>query len=72
MWKYLTYTYGFNQAVQKFSLLIKQLLDILQFSVDLYENNPIHQVFIDDTIEQMEKSSIINDNIIIPLWGKKC
>jgi hypothetical protein len=71
MWKYLIHTYNHQFAVQKFSKLIKQLLDTLNFSIDLYENNPIHQTFIDNIIEQMEKSSIVTENTIVPLWGKK-
>ena len=71
IWKYLIHTYDHQLAVQKFSTLIKQLLDTLNFSIYLYENNPIHQAFIDNIIEQMEKSSISTENAIVPLWGKK-
>jgi hypothetical protein len=71
MWKYLIHTYDFNIAVKKFSSLIKQLLDTLKFSLDLYENNQMHQIFIDDTIEQIEQSSILNETAGVPLWGRK-
>jgi hypothetical protein len=70
-WKYLTHTYDYNIAVQKFSTLVKQLLDTLKFSMDLYENNPIHQAFIDDAIDQTEKSLVANNKAVVPLWGKK-
>jgi hypothetical protein len=71
IWKYLIHTYNHQLAVQKFSTLIRQLLDTLNFSIYLHENNPIHQAFIDNIIEQMEKSSIATENAIVPLWGKK-
>jgi len=71
MWKYLIHTYNHNIAVKEISALVKQLLDTLNFSIDLYENNQIHQAFIDDTIEQTEKFSIINEKAVVPLWGKK-
>jgi len=71
MWKYLIHTYDYNIAVQNFSTLIKQLLDTLRFSINLYESNQIHQAFIDTTIEQTEKSSIVNEKAAVPLWGKK-
>ncbi len=70
MWKYLIQTYDYNTSVKEISSLVKQLLDTLKFSIDLYENNQIHQAFIDNTIQQTEKSSIINEKAIVPLWGK--
>jgi hypothetical protein len=71
MWKYLIHNYSYIEAVQKFSTLIKQLLDTLKLSIDVYENNKVHQAFIDETIEQAETSSSINEKAIIPLWGKQ-
>jgi hypothetical protein len=71
MWKYLVHTYDHHLAVQKFSTLVKQLLETLNFSIGLYENNQIHQAFIDNIIEQMEKSSLVTENTIVHLWGKK-
>jgi hypothetical protein len=70
IWKYLIHRYNFNESVQRFSILIKRLLDTLKFSIEIYENNQIFQSFIDDTVEQVEQSPIINEKTIIPLWGK--
>ena len=70
LWKYLINQYNYNQAVQKFSILIKQFLDIFKLSIDIYEKNDIFKNFINNIIEQIEQSSMINDKTIIPLWGK--
>ena len=71
LWKYLVQTYGDYVAVQKFSTLMKQLLDTMTFAIDLYENNLIHQAFIDNIIEEMSNASLINEKATVPLWGKK-
>ncbi len=70
IWKYLIHRYNYNESVQRFSILIKRLLDTLKLSIEIYENNQIFQTFIDDNIEQVEQSPLINDKTIIPLWGK--
>jgi hypothetical protein len=70
IWKYLIHRYSYNESVQRFSILIKRLLDTLKLSVETYENNQIFQTFIDDIIRHIEQSPIINAKTIIPLWGK--
>ena len=71
LWKYLIHTYDHHLAVQKFSALVKQLLDTMKFSVQLYEKNLLYQTFIDHTLEEMTNVSAINEKASIPLWGKK-
>jgi hypothetical protein len=70
IWKYSIHRYNYYQSIQRFSILIKRLLDALKLSIETYENNQIFQTFIDDTIEQVEQSPMINEKTIIPLWGK--
>jgi hypothetical protein len=70
MWKYLMHTYGYNNSVRRLSTLVKQLLHILKFSIDMYENNQIHQTFIDGRIEQTETCLVVDDKSTVPLWGK--
>ncbi|CAF1226311.1 unnamed protein product [Rotaria sordida] len=71
IWKYLIYRYNYVESVKHISTLIKQLLDVLKLSIEIYENNQIFQKFIDDNGEQIEQSPIIKDKTIVPLWGKK-
>jgi len=70
IWKYLNHRYNFDESVQCFSILTKRLLDTLKLSIEIYENNQIYQRLIDEIIEQVQQSSIINEKTIIPLWGK--
>ncbi|CAF3359856.1 unnamed protein product [Rotaria socialis] len=71
IWKYLLSTYGHNNAVLRFSILIKQLLTMLSYSIYMYKNNIIHQAFIDDIIKQTATESKVDGNALVPLWGKK-
>ncbi|UJR32096.1 hypothetical protein I4U23_019564 [Adineta vaga] len=71
LWKYLLHTYGHEYSVQRFSTVVKQFLDVLRFSFEMYENNRLHQNFIDHTIGQIQRSLSGTDNNSIPLWGKK-
>lgn len=70
LWKYLIQIHNHHLAVQKFSALVKQLLDTMKFSVELVENNLLYQSFIDHILEEMTNSSFINTKAAIPLWGK--
>jgi hypothetical protein len=70
LWKYLIHRYNYDESVQRFSILIKKLLDTLKLSIEIYENNQIFQTFIDDIIEQVQQSSTTTETTIIPLWGK--
>ncbi|CAF1347413.1 unnamed protein product [Adineta steineri] len=70
LWKYLNHQYDYYEAAQQFSKLMKRLLDTIKFSAEIYENNQIYQRFIDSLLEEAEKSTVINDKTIIPLWGK--
>ena len=63
IWKYLIRQSNHFSAVQRFSCLTKQILDILQFSMDLYDTNSVYRTFIDDLIAS-------NEEIFVPLWGK--
>ncbi|CAM4747344.1 unnamed protein product [Rotaria magnacalcarata] len=71
IWKYLLSTYGHNNAVLRFSILIKQLLSLLSYSISLYKSNIIYQAFIDDIIKQTATASEVDGNALVPLWGKK-
>ncbi|CAF1495054.1 unnamed protein product [Adineta ricciae] len=71
VWKYLVYTYGHQYSVQQFSVLVKQILGSVKFSFDMYENNQIHQDFIDQLTEHIDTSPNTTDTSIVPLWGKK-
>ncbi|CAF1080423.1 unnamed protein product [Adineta ricciae] len=70
LWKYLNHEHDDYQAVQRFSKLIKLFLDTFKFSCEVYETNELYQKFIDMVTEEAEKSSVINDQTVIPLWGK--
>lgn len=70
LWKYLNHRYPCREAVQRFSGLIKRLLDTLKLSFEVYESNATYQQFIDNLIQQAEQSAVINEQTIIPLWGK--
>ncbi|CAF1533305.1 unnamed protein product [Rotaria magnacalcarata] len=69
-WKYLLEKYGFNHAVKLYSNLIKQLLDTFSVSIDMYNNNILHRIFLDALIQQTETLSIVDKNSTVPLWGK--
>ena len=71
MWKYLLENYTYQNAVQGFSTLVKQLLETLKFSIQMYENNSVHQAFIDETIERAGTLPPVSENGVVPLWGKK-
>ena len=71
VWKYLVYTYGYQYSVQQFSVIVKQFLDSVRLSFDMYENNQIHQDFINYLTEHIDTSPNTTDTSIVPLWGKK-
>ena len=71
MWKYLVDTYTYSDAVQRFSTLVRQLLETLRFSLDVYEQNDVYRTFINETLGRMESSTIKRDQVEVPLWGRK-
>lgn len=71
IWKYLVDRYSYDGAVKQYSTLVKRLLEVLKFSIEIYENNQIFQKFIDDSAGEVERFPIVDGRSIIPLWGKK-
>lgn len=58
-WKYLVYHYGFNGAVQRYSSLIKYILDIIHLTHALRtaEHDKMMEIFVEET----KRSLIIED-----------
>lgn len=71
IWKYLIHRYGNVESIQRFSNLIKSLLDTLKFFSDIYENNSVFQQFLTDRLQQDEQSTNLSESLLIPLWGKQ-
>jgi len=70
LWKYMIYRYDYYDASARFAKLIKHILDLLKMSEHVHPNNEVHQNFIDEVTVLTEQSLIINDNQVVPLWGK--
>ncbi len=70
LWKYMIHRYDYYDASSRFAKLIKHILDLLKMSEHVHPNNEVHQHFIDEITELTEQSLIINDNEVVPLWGK--
>jgi hypothetical protein len=70
LWKYMIYRYDYYDASLRFARLIKHMLDLLKISENAQQNNEIHRNFVDEISEITEKSLIINENEVVPLWGK--
>jgi hypothetical protein len=70
LWKYMIYRYDYYDASRRFAKLIKHMLDLLKISENAQQNNEIHQNFVDEIAVVTEKSLIIHDNDVVPLWGK--
>lgn len=71
LWKYLVYTHGFNRAVLLYSKIIKQFLDIFSVSMHFYKTNQVHQIFLDEVVKQVQKCNLVDEQSVVPLWGKQ-
>lgn len=60
LWKYLIYLYGYNQAIKRFSLMVKSVLDMLNRVEELSENTTL-QIMIERTVTHTEHSLVIKD-----------
>lgn len=70
LWKYFIHRYNFFQTIQRFSRLIQILIKMIDLFGEIYETNDIFKEFFNELIEEIERSPIINEQTIIPLWGK--
>jgi hypothetical protein len=70
LWKYMIYRYGYFESVPRFSRLIKTFLCVLKTVANIYMTNQTHQTMVDNIIEKIKQSLIMNENEQIPLWGK--
>jgi hypothetical protein len=70
LWKYMVYRYGYFESVPRFSRLIKTFLCVLKTVANIYTTNQTHQSMVDNIIEKIKQTLIMNENEQIPLWGK--
>jgi hypothetical protein len=70
LWKYMLYRYDYYDASLRFAKVIKHMLDLLKMSGNAHQNNELHQNFVDEIAVLTEHSLIINENEVVPLWGK--
>jgi hypothetical protein len=70
LWKYMTYRYGYWEAVRRFDSMIKVSLDALNLVSDIYDSNKTHRDFTENISEQCEHVLKLNGSEITPLWGK--
>ncbi|CAF1108496.1 unnamed protein product [Rotaria sordida] len=70
LWKYMVYRYGYDETIRRFAALIKQILDLIVLSADIYMDNRYHQILVDDFVEEAKTALILNEKDSIPLWGK--
>jgi len=59
-WKYLVYLYGFQEAVVRFSSMVKCILHLLN-TAELMLNNIIHNQMVDIIVTQTERSLVIRN-----------
>ncbi|CAF2118788.1 unnamed protein product [Rotaria magnacalcarata] len=71
LWRYSMHKYGFNHAVQIFSKLIKQILDIFSISMGMHKDNRIHQILLDDVVQQIEVCPASDDRTRLSFWRKQ-
>ncbi len=69
LWKYMLYRYGYEETVYRFLALVKQMLDLIILSAGIYLDNPRHQILVDNFVEEA-KTELVNENSVVPLWGK--
>jgi hypothetical protein len=70
LWKYMLYRYGYHEAVLRFTGLIKHVLDMIRHAASIYMSNEVHHDFVDDVVDKTKETLIVNQNELIPLWGK--
>ncbi|CAF1096342.1 unnamed protein product [Rotaria sordida] len=70
LWKYMIYRYGYKETILRFAALIKQILDQIMATTDIYINNRHHRTLVDDSIKEAETAVILNEKNLTPLWGK--
>ena len=61
LWKYMIYRYGHEESVQRFTALVKQMLDLIVLSSDIYVDNPHHQILVDDLVEAAKITLVIDE-----------
>jgi hypothetical protein len=61
LWKYMIYRYGHEESVHRFAALIKQMLDLIVLSSDIYADNPHHQILVDDLVESAKITLVIDE-----------
>jgi len=59
-WKYLVYLYGFEEAVVRFSSLVKRILNMLHIAEVIF-NNGTHNQTVDAIVTQTERSLVIGN-----------
>jgi len=69
LWKYMLHQYSYNETVLRFAGLVKQVLNMIRQSSNIYTNNDIHHDFIDKAVETTNETLIIRQNEPVPLWG---
>lgn len=69
LWKYFIHRYNFFPTIERFSRLIQILVKMIDLFSEIYETNDLFKHFFTELIEQIERSPIINEQTIIPLWG---
>ena len=70
LWSYLTYRYNYYEAALRFARMIKNLLDLLKMSGDVHHQNDLHQQFVEEVTVLTEQTLTINENELVPVWGK--
>ena len=70
LWKFMIYRYNYYDASLRFARLIKHMLDLLKISGNAHQSNEIHQNFVDEIAVSTELCLHINENEVVPLWGK--
>jgi len=70
LWKYMVHQYGYQNAVFRFSRLVQLVLDLMKYSASAYITNTIYHNLVNNVIQKMKHSLIINQNEQVPLWGK--
>ena len=70
LWKYMLYRYNYYDASLRFAKIIKHMIDLLKLSENVQQNNEVHQNFVEEITVLTEKSLVIHENDVVPLWGK--
>lgn len=70
LWKYMLYRFGYKETIFRFAALVKQMLDLIILSASIYMHNPHHQILVDHLVEEAKNTLILDENQVVPLWGK--